>query len=82
MTYLNHDHRESEDVRFLAIRPPEQDLWRSPSWGVAMLIRGTLHGIRVLSHRGEAKIRDARTAVLVHKDIRLDVCEYDCKNEI
>jgi len=79
VTYLNHNHRESEDVRFLTVRPSEQDLWGSPSRGVALLIRGALHGIQVLSHRGDAEIHDARTARLVHENIRLIGCEYDCR---
>ena len=30
-TYLYHDHSEGENIRFLAVWPVLQDLWRSPS---------------------------------------------------
>jgi len=50
---------------------PDHDLWRSPSRGVAMLMCGTLHGIRVLSERGKAKIGDACMTRVVHQDVRL-----------
>ena len=38
-THLDHDHRESKDVRLLAIFPPVQDLWRSPPQSVTTLKR-------------------------------------------
>jgi len=50
---------------------PDHDLWRSPSQGVAMLKCVTLHGIRVLSERGKAKIGDACMTRVVHQDVRL-----------
>ena len=37
VTYFDHDHCESENVRFLTASPPIQDLWCRPSWGVATL---------------------------------------------
>jgi hypothetical protein len=37
-TYLNHDHRESENIRFLAMCPLVQDLWRSPPRSVTVLM--------------------------------------------
>jgi hypothetical protein len=46
LTYLDHDHRERKNIRFFAVRPLiVQDLWRSPSQGVTMIIRSTSHGI-------------------------------------
>jgi len=36
-----------------------------------MLVCGALHGIRVLSERGKAKIRDACMTRVVHQDICL-----------
>jgi hypothetical protein len=75
--YLNRDHRESEDVRFLAVRPLfVQDLWRSPSCGMTLLFRSTSHGIQVLSGSSKAEIRDPRVVVGIHKDIWLYTCQY------
>ena len=37
MTYLNHDHRERENVRFLAISPILKSLWRSQALGSDIL---------------------------------------------
>jgi hypothetical protein len=74
-TYLNHDHRESENVRFLAMYPLVQNLWRSPPRTVTMLTRGTPYRIWVLSDCGEAKIRETRMARVVHKDIHLAECQ-------
>jgi len=76
VTYLDHDHRERKNVRFLARRPRAQHLWRSPSRGVALLKRGALDGFQVLSYRSEAKIRDACVTRVVHKDIRLVECQH------
>ena len=67
-TYLDHDHRKGEDVRFLARWLPVQDLWRGPPRGVAMP-RGALHGIRVLGDLGLAKVRDARMPGVVDKNV-------------
>ena len=72
MMYLNHDHRESKYVRFLAICPLSgQNLWRAPSWGVTKFIRVALHGILVFDDCSMAKIRDACMTGVVHKDVRL-----------
>jgi len=69
MTYLNHDHRERENVRFLAICPFIQEFWRSPSHGVAVLSWGASDGIQVLSDFGKAEVRDAGFAGAVHEDV-------------
>jgi len=76
MTHLDHDHREGENVCFLAIIPLPQDLWRGPSRGVAVVTRGGPHGVQVLSDRGEAEIRNSRMTRAVHKDIWLAGCQY------
>jgi hypothetical protein len=61
-TYLDHDHRERENVRFLAICPLlDKDLWSSPSRGVT----------------SKAKIRDACTAGVIHKNVWLVGYQYD-----
>ena len=75
MTYLDHDHREGENVRFLARWLPAQDLWRNPSRGAAMP-RGALHGIRALSNHCLGKVRDARMTGVVDKDVWLAGCQY------
>jgi hypothetical protein len=81
LMYLDHDHRESENVRFLAIRPLlVQDLWRSPPRGMALLFRSTSHGIQVLGDPGKAKIGDPRMASDIYKDIRLGTCQYGGKS--
>jgi len=75
--YLNHDHRESKDVRSLAICPLSvQDLWRGPSRGVTKFIQVALHGILIFNNCSMAKIRDACMTGVVHKDVRLAGCQY------
>ena len=74
--YLNHDHRERENVRFLAICPTLQDLWCSPPRSVATLTRGTLDRIQVLSDCSEAEIRNACIAGVVHQDVWLISYQY------
>jgi len=49
MTYLDHDHCEREDVRFLAAWLLVQNLWRGPSRGVTILTLGAPYGIQVES---------------------------------
>lgn len=71
VTYLDHDQCEGENVRFLGVSPPFQDLRRTPSHGEAALRRGTAHRIRVLSDYREAKVYDACTARVVHEDVLL-----------
>ena len=76
VTYLNHDHSKSENIRFFAIRPLVQDLWRSPPRGISMSTRGAPHGIQVASDRSEAKIRQTCMTGVVHKDVLLDMYQY------
>jgi hypothetical protein len=75
VTCLDHDHRERENIRFLAMCPPVQNLWCSPSRGVTMLMRDTLYGVQVSSDRSEAKVRETCMTGVVHKDVWLDVCQ-------
>ena len=53
ITYLDHEHRKGENIRFFAMWPFVQDLWRSPSRGVNVLTRDTLSG------PSQAKLRGA-----------------------
>jgi len=76
VTCLDHDHRERENVRFLAIRPLLQDLRRSPPRGVAVMTRRARYGIHILSDCSEAEIRDACMTGVVHKDVRLVECQH------
>ena len=79
VTYFNHDHRKGENVRLLAISPPFQNLWCSPSRGVVMLRGDTLHGIQVLNDHGDAKIRDSCMAGVVQEDIHLGRYQWECE---
>ena len=76
VTRLDHDHRKSENVRFLTAPPPNQDLRRSPPRGVVAVKRGGRYGIQVLNDGSETKIRDACMTGVVHKDVRLVECQY------
>ena len=71
MTYLDHNHRKRENIRFLATYPLVQDLWCSPSRGVTTLTRGAPRGIQILGYCGEAKIRNTCITRVVHKDVWL-----------
>ena len=74
VAYLDHDHRERENIRFFTVYPLlVQDLWRSPSRGVTLIIRVTSNGIQVLGDLGKTKIRDPCMAVGIHEDIWLDM---------
>ena len=77
--HLNHDHRERENVRFLAICLTLQDLRCSPSRSVATLTRGTLDRIQVLSGRSEAEISDACISGAIHQDIWLISYQHNSK---
>ena len=70
-TYLDHDHRKGEYVRFLATFPFVQYLWCSPSHGVTVLTRGALRGVQLLKDRGKAEIGDAHMPRVIHKNVRL-----------
>jgi len=59
VTRLDHHHREGENIRFLAKCPISgQDLRRSPSCSVTMVLRGTSYAVQLLSGRSKAEIRD------------------------
>ena len=73
--HLNHDHCESESVRFLAVSPLAQGFWCSPSHGVTALGLGTPDGIRVLSDHSEAKICETRMTGIIHKNVVLAGCQ-------
>ena len=79
MTHFDHDHRERENVRFLAVCSLVQNLWRSPSWGVTTLTRGALHGIQVLGDHSKPKIYNARSIRVIYKDVWLAGCQHCCK---
>ena len=73
VTHLDHDHRESKNIRFLAMSPPIQDLWCSPSPGVTRVGLVAPDGIQVLSDRSEAKICETCVTGVIHKNVWLDV---------
>lgn len=65
VTYLDHDHRKREDVRFLAKRPLVQHLRRGPWHSMSMLMRDAL------SDPSQAKIHDAGVTRVVDEDVCL-----------
>lgn len=71
MADLDHDHGKGEGVRFLAVWPLVQNLRRGPSRAKSTLKFDTHRRIQAVSDRSEAKIRNACTACIVHKDIWL-----------
>ena len=76
-TDLNCNHRERENISFLAIRRPAvQNLWRDPSCTVADLGGSALGQIQVLSDHCDTKICDLCTTGDVHDDIRLAERQY------
>ena len=81
VAYLDHDHRERENIRFLAIFPLVKNLWRGPSQGEAMLVRSAPYGIQVMSDLGEAEIRDAYMTGVFYKDVRLAGCQCSVKQD-
>ena len=72
VSYLDHDHRERENIRFLAVGSLLlQYLWCGPSRSMTLIIRGASDGIQVLSDRSKAEIRDPRMVGVIHENIRL-----------
>ena len=68
--YLDHDHRQRENIRFFAICPLlVQNLWRSVSRGVTSIIHSALYGIQVLSDCSKTKIGDSCTIRGIYKDV-------------
>ena len=75
--HLDYDHRKRENISFLAVCPLlVQDLRRSPSPDMALIVRGAPDGIQVLGDLGETKIRDPRMVVGIQKNIRLNTRQY------
>ena len=76
-TDLDNDHREREDVRFLAKCPPiGQDLRCNPSRTVTVFVWNAPYRIQVLSDHSDTTICDHRVAGGVHKDVQLVRCQY------
>lgn len=74
---------ERENDRFLAVRAFfVQELWGSPSRGMALTFWGVSDGVQVLSDRSKAKIRDLCVASVIHEDILLDADQYDRKSRL
>ena len=79
--YLDHDHREGENIRLLAVFLLDQHLWRRPLHGAAILIRSAPYGIWAPGDLRETKIRDVYVAGIFHKDIRLVGCQCAVKQD-
>ena len=73
--YLDHDHREGENVRFLAVILIDQYLWCGPPQGEAILVRSAPYGIRVSGDLNVAKARNACMAVF-YEDVGLVGCQH------
>ena len=82
VAYLDHNHREGEDVRFLAVCPIVQDLRRSPSRGMVVLARGVWPGTNSRGDRCKTKIRDPRMAGSIHEDVWLDARQCSGKTGV
>ena len=68
-TYLDHDHREREDIRFLAIFLTLQYLWRSQALGFEILIGERLSGILVRSDCSDRETHNSRATLGIHEHI-------------
>ena len=77
MTYLDHDHRKGENVRFLAVFPITPNLGRGPLQlhTEAVLKRRVLHGIQVFGDLCKAEIRDPNVTGVLHQDVELVGCQ-------
>ena len=74
VAYLDHDHRERKNICSFAICSwGIQNLWRHPSHRL-IVKEGPLETC-VLKHHDETKIRDPRTAGVIHKDVGLYGCQ-------
>ena len=70
--YLDHDHREREDIRFFGKSPsPFQDFRCGPLRNAVAHLLGTTHRSLGHRHRGVGKIRDLRLTETVHQNVRL-----------
>jgi len=81
VTHLDYDHRKGENVRLLTVFFLYQHLRRSPSYGVAALMRTIPRGTRVFGDLREAKIGDACAAGAFHEDVRLVGCQRGVKRD-
>ena len=81
VTHLNHNHRERENVRFIAIFPLVPNLRRDPPHREAILNRSTPHRMRVFGDLRETKVRDAYVTRVFHKDVGLVRCKWDMKQD-
>ena len=73
-TYLDHDHRERENIRLFArYTPPVQDFGCSPPRSPTWCYTGCLDGALILR---EAEICYTRAAVSAHHDVRLRALIY------
>ena len=78
VSYFDHDHRERENVCFLAVCSlPVKYLWRSKSNGVVQ--RTARCGIPEFTDRRETEICDSCVTGTIHQDIWLDTCQFGRK---
>ena len=78
-THLDHNHREGENIRSLAICPLLVEyLWRSPScdMDIILVVWIVSHRIQALNDRRKTKIRDPWVAGRINKDIWLDTRQW------
>ena len=77
--HLNHDHCERENVYFLAVPLPFQNLRGGPPKTETLLERDDRYGIQILSYISEAKTCDEDATIDLHKDIGLVRCQRGMK---
>ena len=76
--YLDHEHAERVNIRFLGGILFAQDFWRGPSWGVNVLMRSRPYGVQVFGYSGNTKVRNKCVRVALnnfHKYIDLAGCQ-------
>jgi hypothetical protein len=81
VTHFDHDHREREYVRLLAVFPLVPNFRCDPPRGPAILTRGTPSGVRVFGDLSEAKVRNAYMTRVFHEDVGLVGYERDVKQD-
>ena len=69
ITYLNHNHCEREHVRFLAIFPTLQDLWRIQVLDSNTQIEGRLSGTHIRSDCSDGETHNLRATLGIHEHI-------------
>ena len=81
-THLDHDHRERENVGFLAIISSlHPHLRRDPPHGEAILNRSAPYGVQVFGDLGEAKVRNQYVTGIFHEDVDLVGCQCGMKQD-